>query len=264
MMERLQCAGLERRIMTAAQAADLFRDGMTVGMSGFTRAGDCKALPAALAERARHESLRLNLVTGASLGNDSDGLMADAGLLARRLPFQSDARLRREINEGRVMFIDQHLSETVEQLRVGHLPKIDIAVVEAVAILPDGGIVPSMSVGNSASFVAQADQVIVELNTSMPMSLMGLHDIYLPEDRPGRKPIPLTRPDQRIGTTSIPVDPSRIAAIVVTGHPDSPSNVQPPYEDTRAIARHTRAATSPASCRWWPMWTIPSTMWTSW
>ncbi|MGA0584724.1 MAG: succinate CoA transferase, partial [Castellaniella sp.] len=198
----------------------------------------CKALPAALAERARHESLRLNLVTGASLGNDSDGLMADAGLLARRLPFQSDARLRRAINEGRVMFIDQHLSETVEQLRVGHLPKIDIAVVEAVAILPDGGIVPSMSVGNSASFVAQADQVIVELNTSMPMSLMGLHDIYLPEDRPGLKPIPLTRPDQRIGTTSIPVDPSRIAAIVVTGHPDSPSNVQPPDEDTRAIARH--------------------------
>ena len=238
MMERLQCAGLERRIMTAAQAAGLFRDGMTVGMSGFTRAGDCKALPAALAERARHESLRLNLVTGASLGNDSDGLMADAGLLARRLPFQSDARLRRAINEGRVMFIDQHLSETVEQLRVGHLPKIDIAVVEAVAILPDGGIVPSMSVGNSASFVAQADQVIVELNTSMPMSLMGLHDIYLPEDRPGRKPIPLTRPDQRIGTTSIPVDPSRIAAIVVTGHPDSPSNVQPSDEDTRAIARH--------------------------
>jgi succinyl-CoA:acetate CoA-transferase len=95
-----------------------------------------------------------------------------------------------------------------------------------------------MSVGNSASFVAQADQVIIELNTCVPMGLMGLHDIYVPEDRPGRKPIPLTEPDQRIGTPAIPVDPSRIAAIVVTGHPDSPSNVQPPDEDTRAIARH--------------------------
>ncbi len=217
MMERLQCAGLRSKIMTASAAAALFRDGMTVGMSGFTRAGDCKALPAALAERARREPLRLNLITGASLGNDSDGVMAEAGLLARRLPFQADARLRREINEGRVMFIDQHLSETVEQLRVGHLPRIDIAVVEAVAILPDGSIVPSMSVGNSASFAAQAEQVIVELNTSVPMSLMGLHDIYLPEDRPGRKPIPLTEPDQRIGTPAIPVDPARIAAIVVSG-----------------------------------------------
>ncbi|KAB0622170.1 acetyl-CoA hydrolase/transferase family protein [Castellaniella defragrans] len=238
MMERLQCAELRSRIMTVTQAAALFRDGMTVGMSGFTRAGDCKALPAALAERARHETLRLNLITGASLGNDSDGLMAEAGLLARRLPFQSDARLRRRINEGQVMFIDQHLSETVEQLRAGHIPKIDIAVVEAAAILPDGGIVPTMSVGNSASFVAQAERVIVELNTRMPTSLMGMHDIYVPEAYPGRQPIPLTEPDQRIGTPAIPVDPSRIAAIVVTHHPDSPSSVQPPDEDTRAIARH--------------------------
>ncbi|MBV2181293.1 MAG: succinate CoA transferase [Castellaniella sp.] len=238
MMDRLQCPGLQSRLMSATQAAELFRDGMTVGMSGFTRAGDCKALPAALARRAAHETLRLNLITGASLGNDSDGLMAEAGLLARRMPFQADVRLRRMINAGQVMFIDQHLSETAEQLRAGHLPAIDIAVIEAVAILPDGGIVPSMSVGNSATFVAQARQVIVELNTALPLELMGLHDIYQPGSRPGRQPIPLTAVDQRIGSIAIPVDPQRIVAIVHTDHQDSPSTVLPPDQETRAIARH--------------------------
>jgi succinyl-CoA:acetate CoA-transferase len=73
--------------------------------------------------------------------------MANAGVVARRMPFQADAALRRKINSGEVMFIDQHLSETAEQLRSGDLKAIDIAVIEAVAITPDGGIIPTMSVG---------------------------------------------------------------------------------------------------------------------
>ena len=224
--------------MSAEQAAMLFRSGMTVGMSGFTKAGDCKALPDALAQRAREDGLRLTLVTGASLGNDSDGMMTEAGLIARRMPFQADSRLRADINAGRVMFTDQHLSETVEQLRSGHLPPIDIAIVEAAAIRADGSIVPSTSVGNTASFVQQARQVIIELNLAMPLALEGLHDIYIPGERPGRKPIPLTTVSQRMGATAIAVDPERIAAIVLTNSVDSPSTNLPPDAETHAIARH--------------------------
>src|SRR5690606_11985785 len=236
--DRIRHTALESRVMSADQAATLFRSGMTVGMSGFTKAGDCKALPEALAQRAREDGLRLNVVTGASLGNDNDGMMAQAGLLARRMPFQADAVLRKEINDGRVMFLDQHLSETVEQLRCGSLPAIDVAVVEAVAIREDGSIVPTTSVGNTASFVQQANTVIVELNLAMPLALEGLHDIYLPEDRPQRRPIPLTSVSQRIGSSAIKVDPKRIAAIVVTNTDDSPSANLTPDEDTRAIACH--------------------------
>ena len=68
-------------------------------------------------------------MTGASLGHDIDKTLTEAGILARRLPFQSDATLRAAINRGEVMFIDQHLSETVEQLRSGQLSPIDYAVV---------------------------------------------------------------------------------------------------------------------------------------
>jgi len=233
-------AALLDKVMSAQQAALMFRDGMTVGLSGFTRAGDAKALPHALAERAAHEKLRLTVISGASLGNGSDGLMAQAGLLARRLPFQADPVLRKKINAGEVMFIDQHLSETVEQLR-SHCPaQLDIAVIEAAAITAEG-IVPTMSVGNSASFVEQAQHIIIELNTSVPLALSGLHDIYLPAPRPARQPIALTVPEQRIGSTVIAIDPARIAAIVITDTPDSPSNVLPPDAETDAIASHVIA-----------------------
>ncbi|NLC35586.1 MAG: acetyl-CoA hydrolase/transferase family protein [Alcaligenaceae bacterium] len=236
--DRIRNTELESRIMSAEQAARLFRSGMTVGMSGFTKAGDCKALPDALAQRAREDGLRLSIMTGASLGNDNDGMMAEAGLLARRLPFQADAVLRREINAGRVMFMDQHLSHTVEQLRCGSLPPVDVAIVEAAAIREDGSIVPTTSVGNTASFVQQARQVIIELNLAMPLALEGLHDIYIPGDRPARQPIPLTTVSQRIGSTAISVDPERIAAIVITHAADSPSSNLPPDAETQAIARH--------------------------
>ena len=238
---RIRRADLLERVMTADAASRLFAPAMTVGMSGFTRAGDAKALPRALVERARTEPLGLTLITGASLGNDSDGLMANAGVIARRLPFQADASLRRKINSGEVLFIDQHLSETAEQLRSGALPPVDIAVIEAAAIRADGAIVPTMAVGNSASFVQQAKQIIIELNLSAPLALEWLHDIYLPRPRPERAPIPLTSPGQRIGTTAIAIDPDRIAAIVVTDSPDSPSNVLPPDAETDAIARHVVA-----------------------
>ena len=47
--------------------------------------------------------------------------------------------------------------------------------------------------------------------------------------------------DQRIGQTFIEVDPSKIAAIVITQEPDSPSNALPPDEETNAIAGHINA-----------------------
>jgi succinyl-CoA:acetate CoA-transferase len=245
---RVRRPALMDKVMTADRAAALFKDGMTVGMSGFTRAGDAKALPLALVERARTAPLHLTLLTGASLGNDSDGLMANAGVVARRMPFQADAALRRKINTGEVMFIDQHLSETAEQLRSGDLKPVDIAVIEAVAIRADGAIIPTMSVGNTASFAQQAAQVIVEINLSAPLALEGFHDIYMPAVRPERGPIPLTSPLQRIGATAIAIDPARIAAIVITDSADSPSNALPPDSETDAIARQWRQGAWALNC----------------
>ncbi len=236
--DRIRHPGLRAKITTAQQAALLVEDGMTVGMSGFTRAGDCKSVPAALAARAEREPLAITLITGASLGHDTDKMLAQANALARRMPFQVDTTLRRKINHGEVAFIDQHLSETAEQLRAGHIGPVDVAIIEAAAITETGAIVPTMSVGNSASFAQQAQRIIIELNLGVPAAIEGLHDIYVPTDRPRREPIGLVSVDQRIGQPCIEVDPDRIAAIVITHEPDSPSNALPPDAETSAIAAH--------------------------
>ena len=117
--DRIRCSALRGKITSAAEAALLIQDGMRVGASGFTRAGDAKAVPVALAERVRQEGkpLQITLMTGASLGHDVDRMLTEAHVLARRLPFQVDKTLRDAINRGEVMFVDQHLSELGRQLR---------------------------------------------------------------------------------------------------------------------------------------------------
>lgn len=236
--DRIRLPLLRERITTAAAAAERIRDGMTVGMSGFTRAGDAKVVPFALADRARRENLKITLMTGASLGNDVDKTLTEAGVLARRMPFQADPSLRAAINRGEVMFVDHHLSETVELLRTKQIAPIDVAVIEAVAITETGAIIPTTSVGNSASFAILADKVIVEINLAQSSELEGLHDIFIPKRRPLREPIPLMSAHDRVGSGAIEIPPEKIVAIVITDRPDSASNILPPDEETDAIASH--------------------------
>lgn len=237
-LERIRNSSLHEKVMSAEQACTFIKDGMTVGMSGFTRAGEAKAVPKALAERCKQHPIKINLMTGASLGNDLDKILTESGSLARRMPFQVDTTLRKAINNGEVMFIDQHLSEMVEQLRSHQLTRPDVAIIEAVAITEEGHIVPTTSVGNSASFAVFADKVIVEINTLHSEKLEGLHDIYIPTYRPTRTPLPLVKVDDRIGSTAIPIPAEKIAGIVFTSTPDAYSTVSDPDEETASIARH--------------------------
>lgn len=236
--DRIRLYPLMDRIVSADQAAQLIKDGMIVGMSGFTRAGDAKAVPLAMARRARTDPFQITLVTGASLGKDVDRVLTEAHILKRRMPFQADRTLRTAINNGEVMFVDQHLSETVEHLRSGQLGPMNYAIIEAAAITEDGGIVPTTSVGNSTSFAALAENLIIEINLSQPLELEGLHDIYTPTRRPAREPIPVIACDSRIGLTEMRVDPAKIAAIVITEQSDSAATLEAPSAETDAIANH--------------------------
>ncbi|WP_439272753.1 acetyl-CoA hydrolase/transferase family protein [Pseudochrobactrum sp. HB0163] len=236
--DRIRNSSLLEKVVTPAKAAALIKDGMTIGMSGFTRAGDAKAVPVAMAEQAGKNPFKITLITGASLGHDVDKILTEAGVLARRMPFQVDRTLRAAINRGEVMFIDQHLSETVEQLRSNQIGPVDYAIVEAIAINEDGGVIPTTSIGNSASFAILAEKVIVEINLSHPLTLEGLHDVYIPTKRPSRDPIPVVSCESRIGTPYIPIPPEKIAAIVITEQSDSASLIEPADSETAAIAGH--------------------------
>ncbi|BAV06093.1 acetyl-CoA hydrolase/succinyl-CoA:acetate CoA-transferase [Filimonas lacunae] len=235
---RIKHPSLLDKIITAPQAAAYIQNNTVVGSSGFTQSGDSKAVLPALAERAATDPLQITLITGASLGHGTDGLLANAHVLKRRLPFQVDPTLRKDINKGEVLFIDQHLSETAEQLKSGHFPEMDIAILEAAMIEDDGSIIPTTSVGNSAAFAQLANKIIIELNMSVHPNVKGIHDIFFTGNFPNHRIIPITRPDMRIGYHSIPVDPDKVIGIVITNEKDSPADIAPPDTCTTAIAGH--------------------------
>lgn len=237
-MERIKAIQLQDRIIEAETAASWIQDGMTLGLSGFTRAGDAKAVPLALVKRAETESFKVNVFTGASLGSDIDKLFAEAGIVGKRLPFQADPAMRKKINEGEMLFVDDHLSQTAEWIKADVISPIDFAIVEALGITEDGLIIPTTSVGNSALFVQYAKNVIVEINTAQPELFVGIHDIYDTGKQGERVPIPLTHVDDRIGVPGMPVDLEKVRGIVFTHQADSPSTIDPADEETDRIADH--------------------------
>ncbi len=237
--DRIRMQKLRSKVCSADDAARLIKDGMVVGISGFTKFGDARAVPRALVKRAQAgEKFCITLMTGASLGSDIDEDLGDAGIIARRLPYQGSAKLRTHINCGNTMYLDQHLSHTGEYIRSGHMPKPDVAIIDATFIDENGGIVCTTSVGNNALWALNADKIIVEINETHSLDMLGLHDIYTPGPRPGRQPIPIIHPGDKIGTPTIPVDPEKIAAIVVHQIGDTPVSLEPADEETQAIAGH--------------------------
>lgn len=237
--DRVRNQALQAKIMSAEEAAALIKPGMNIGTSGFTPAGYPKALPLALAERMKKEPFKINLWTGASVGKELDGALAEVKGIAKRLPYQTNDAIRKSINDGTIQYLDLHLSHVAQMSRYGFLGgKVDVAVIEACAITEEGHIVPTTSLGNSASFVQSADMVIVEVNTSQPLELEGMHDVYVPKDPPHREPIPIVRVDDRIGTTYIPCGPDKIKAIVPCDLPDAVRPLAAIDDDARAMSAH--------------------------
>lgn len=237
-LKRIHLQELHERVTTAEEAASWIEDGMSLGLSGFTRAGDAKAVPTALADRANNgDNLKVNVYTGASLGADIDKILAESGVINKRLPFQADPVMRKEINTGGHLFVDQHLSHTAELLRNDVL-EVDYAIIEGISITEDGFLIPSTSVGNNYSFIESAKNVIIEINMAHSESFKGVHDLYSPKKQGERDPIPLKNVSDRIGEIGIPLDVSKVKGIVFTDQADSPSNILPPDEDTKQIANY--------------------------
>lgn len=228
----------ESKIITAEQAANLLEDKMVVGSSGFTKAGDSKAVLPAFAKRAANEQVGITLITGASLGHTTDTDLANNNALYKRMPFQLDTSLRGKINDGSILFIDQHLSETAEMLNNKHLSDMDIAIIEATYIDEKGNIIPTTSVGNSASFAHLAKKIIIEINTAIPFEFRGIHDVFIPSDYPNREVINITNAGSRIGQDFISIDPEKVIGVVYTEMTDSPAQTTESDETTTAIANH--------------------------
>jgi succinate CoA transferase len=233
---RIRYESLQDRLTEPAAAARHIQDGMNLFISGFT-AGYPKMIPQQLAERARGgERFKINLYAGASTGDCVDGVLAQAGVVNWRRPYMSDRTMRERINRGEILFKDDHLSRLSAQVRAGDWGRVDVALVEAVAITEKGHLVPSMSVGNTPTYVKMADKIIIEMCNAEPPELEGIHDIFIPEDPPYRMPIPIYRTADRIGKPFIELDPSRVVAIVNHEEQDRCAVFPEPDDTSRRIA----------------------------
>jgi succinyl-CoA:acetate CoA-transferase len=147
--------------------------------------------------------------------------------------------MRKSINAGKVDYMDIHLSHTAQLVDYGFLGKMDMAIIEVTAILEDGRVIPSSSMGNNTTWINCADKIILEVNAGQPLELEGMHDIYyglgLP---PHRQPIPLLKSDQRIGTPYLKVPMEKVVAVVNTDIGDRASPFKAPDEASRKIAGH--------------------------
>lgn len=234
---------LASRTMTAQEAAELIHPGDVIGASGFTPSGYPKVIPGALAERAikAHEEgkpFQVALYTGASTGDELDGVLARAKALSCRLPYQSNPDVRAGINAGEIEFTDMHLSHVGQMVRWGFLAKPTVALVEAVDVTEDGRIYLGTSGGASASYLQTAERILIELNSFYGHGLKGYHDVYIPADMPNRQTIPLLHAGDRIGTDYVQVDPAKILAVVETCLPDRTGGFREPDQDSKTIASH--------------------------
>jgi len=226
--------------LSADEAAELIRHEETVGFSGFTAAGSPKVIPAALARRAEAEHaagrpFQIGVLTGASTGPSLDGALAGAEAIRFRTPYQSDPVLRRQINEGKVRFVDMHLSLLPQQVRYGFLGKVHFAVLEACDLTRGGGIVLTSGVGASPTYAQVAEKILIELNEWHTPGLVGMHDLFQPKDPPARQEIPIYDPADRVGSPLLVVDRRKVVGMVRSSLPDETSPFSEPTPETRQI-----------------------------
>lgn len=244
--QRVRYAPYLKKLRTAQECVPLFEDGQYLGWSGFTGVGAPKVVPTALADHVQKEGLQgklgFNLFVGASAGPE-ESRWAELDMIKRRAPHQVGKPISKAINEDRTQFFDKHLSMFPQDLTYGYYTKekkndlLDYTIIEATAITEDGSIIPGPAVGASPEMISVSDKVIIEVNTATP-SFEGIHDIDMPVNPPHRQPYPYTTVDQRCGVTAIPVDPSKVIAIVESTVADNVPNSTPADAMSKQIAGH--------------------------
>ena len=211
--------------ISAAEAASLIKHGYNIGLSGFTPAGTAKAVTAELAkiaeaEHAKGNPFQVGIFTGASTGDSCDGVLSRVKAIRYRAPYTTNPDFRKAVNNGEIAYNDIHLSQMAQEVRYGFMGKVNVAIIEACEVTPDGKIYLTAAGGIAPTICRLADQIIIELNAAHSKNAMGLHDVYEPLDPPYRREIPIFKPSDRIGQPYIQVDPKKIVGIVETNWPD--------------------------------------------
>ena len=131
--------------ISAAEAASLIKHGYNIGLSGFTPAGTAKAVTAELAkiaeaEHAKGNPFQIGIFTGASTGDSCDGVLSRVKAIRYRAPYTTNSDFRKAVNNGEIAYNDIHLSQMAQEVRYGFMGKVNVAIIEACEVTPDGKI----------------------------------------------------------------------------------------------------------------------------
>ena len=92
--------------------------------------------------------------------------------------------------------------------------------------------------------------MIVEVNQTVPIEMVGMHDIFEIGLPPHARVIPITKPDDRVGTPYIPCAPEKIVAIVMTDREDEPQKFKPTTPETTQIGENVIRFLKGGDRRW--------------
>ena len=229
--------------ITAEEAASYIKNGDNVAFSGFTASGTPKVVTVALAERAKklHEEgkpFKINVFTGASTNDHVDGELARANAVAIRTPYQSHSDMRKSLNSAEMNYFDLHLSHLSQDLRYGFYGDIDVAIIEATEMSPNGEVILGAGLGMTPTIAQLAKKVIIEYSSYYRNSFRGFHDNYVPQDPPHRREIPIYKPSDRIGSTVLKIDPKKIIGVVPSNASESIKPFTAPDEVSQRISEN--------------------------
>ena len=229
--------------ITAEEAASYIKNGDNVAFSGFTASGTPKVVTVALAERAKklHEEgkpFKINVFTGASTNDHVDGELARANAVAIRTPYQSHSDMRNSLNSAEMNYFDLHLSHLSQDLRYGFYGDIDVAIIEATEMSPNGEVILGAGLGMTPTIAQLAKKVIIEYSSYYRNSFRGFHDNYVPQDPPNRREIPIYKPSDRIGSTVLKIDPKKIIGVVPSNASESIKPFTAPDEVSQRISEN--------------------------
>ena len=184
------------------------------------------------------EPFKIRVLTGAACGVDIDEALAQARAITWRAPYQSAATLRKQINRQEVEYVDMHLSHVPQTVSSGFFGKLDLAVIEATEITPDGRVYLTTSIGASPTYLKCADRVLIEINRYHSPRLREMADIITMASPPHRNPFPMLDPMTKFGWSYAVVDPKKVIGIVESDEPDYIDPAEPPDAISNRIAEH--------------------------
>lgn len=240
--ERIRNKNLLKKVVSPEEAAALIQDGMILGTASGIFSSGPRVFFQALAERGKRGEIKEVTVWSVSLlCKEIDGLLAEAGLLKRRIGSITDNTVRKSINSGKILSNDVRAEMMAHYIRTQAFGRLNVAVVEAVGITEEGHLIPTTGLVEVANQVEKADLVIVEVNTTLPLEIEGIHDVYVAKAPPFQQVIPLARIEDRIGTPYIPAGEEKITCIIESNLPEKRPPAQPITPESKQMAEYLLA-----------------------